>query len=151
MANFGSKWAHLRWGLGRWAFPSIFVSTVSGGATIVGQGVMTATIPSIPVFGQASIVGQGVLTGSGGVVVFGQATIVGQGLFVNFLACPRDAIVILYLVPRATIAVTMPVAFVTSVNNFNETLTCGVNTDTVPATGSLNTLQELSGYPLFNQ
>lgn len=145
-------------------------SNLAGSATIVGQGVLTANgvvleFGSVSIVGQGvetaaggvivltsvSIVGQGVLTAAGSILVLGSVTMTGQGLFVDFLACPRDATVILYLLPRATIAVVMPTAYVTSVNALNNTLTCGVNQDTIPVTGSLNSLVELSSVPQNNQ
>ena len=64
--------------------------------------------------------------------------------------CPLDAVVTLYLVPRATVAVVMPIAYVTSVNTMNEKQLCTPTATTIPATGAFSTIIELSGFPLNN-
>ena len=63
----------------------------------------------------------------------------------------RDAIVILYLVPRATVAVVMPIAYVTAVNVDSAATLASPSTATIPITGSFATLVEGQSVPQNNQ
>lgn len=106
-------------------------------ANFLGQGVFNITQTVIV---SASFVGQGELTQ----ILFVTGSFTGQGKFQQFFVCPRDATVVLYLVPRALCpSVLMPIAYVTEVIVAETGPTsCGPNVSTIPVTGSLTTLVE---------
>lgn len=111
-----------------------FSSGVSG--SFIGQGILTSAIPIIII---SSFLGQGVLTSS---LSLGGNGFIGSGVFYQFLSCPRDSTVILYLVPRANVAVVMPIAYINGIFDYNEVPQCGPTSTTIPATGALVTLVE---------
>lgn len=139
MANFGSTWGKLKWGAGRWGFPSLFGGNLAGGATITALGTLTATPDNFIRSGSASIVGLGLLTGVGGKIVttatsiiglgtlsvtpgllkIGGASIVALGILYNRIPGTRDASLLTVLWPRANPTFMIPIAYVTLLKNLN--------------------------------
>lgn len=79
------------------------------------------------------------------------AAILGQGQLVNTPGiCVRDMLFIKSNMPRSTVAVRMPVAFITKINVPSEKPLCSPTTTTIPATGAFNTFVEVSSDPQNN-
>lgn len=119
-----SRWGRAQYGTARWANTPENI-----GGTFQGQGVMTAT---------------GGLLG----LILGSASFLGQGILMEFVPCSRDMVLTSIQMPRSIVAVTMPIAYITQLNVPSEKPSCGPVSTTVPATGSLDTLVEISSDPL---
>lgn len=162
MSIFPTRWGLAQWAQARWAFTSQ-INPPTGAATITGQGVMTANgivfeFSSGNITGQgifttgplAIFTGQGVFTVDSVVILLNSGNLTGQGSLYNFVACPRDMIVLKNNMLRSTVAVIMPVAFITQINMPNDKPLCSPTSTTIPATGSFSTFTEVSSDPQNN-
>lgn len=118
------------------------VSTFVGSATVTGQGVLYA--PTL----LTTLLGQGVLTSQPFFVL--TINLTGTGVFGLPSNCNRDMVLQSIQMPRSSIAVTMPIAYVTQINMPNDVPGCSNVTTTLPATGAFDALVPIGDDPENN-